>query len=63
MKGDIAFRESSKSFTQFQNEVFIYGKVLPYYNQVIRKSGNTSICVQNWVPEVYLSQFGYIEGT
>lgn len=63
MRGDISFRESSKSYSQFANEVFIYAKVLPTYKQLLEEAKNVDIRVENWVPRSYVAKFGYIEGT
>ncbi|XP_037825088.1 uncharacterized protein LOC119613218 [Lucilia sericata] len=62
MRGDVAFRESSKSYIQFANEIYIYGTVLPYYEKFLKDLGVTTINVKDLVPPTFVAKFGYIEG-
>ncbi|XP_065365477.1 uncharacterized protein LOC135958497 [Calliphora vicina] len=62
MRGDVAFRESSKSYIQFANEIYIYGTVLPYYEKFLKDMKITSINIMDLVPPTYIAKFGYIEG-
>ncbi|XP_037961210.1 uncharacterized protein LOC119690262 [Teleopsis dalmanni] len=61
MKGDTDFRESSKSYIQFANEIYIYAKVLPEFNKIL-KSVDINISVEDWVAHAYAAKFGFIEG-
>ncbi|KAL5273400.1 hypothetical protein ACFFRR_000252 [Megaselia abdita] len=58
MKGDKHFRVSSKSYEQFANEIFIYSKVIPYYDEIIEKSGVKSVSSKNWIADVFVAKFG-----
>ncbi|KAH8294530.1 hypothetical protein KR044_005846 [Drosophila immigrans] len=62
MKGEKEFRESSKAFTQFANEIFLYAEILPAYEQLLRSSHLNTTLVEEFVPRVYRAQFGKIEG-
>lgn len=63
MKGDKHFRVSSKSYEQFANEIFIYSKVLPYYDEIIEKSGVKGVVgSQNWIADIYVAKFGVFPG-
>ncbi|XP_054728455.1 uncharacterized protein LOC129237622 [Anastrepha obliqua] len=61
MKGDVAFREASKSYIQFANEIFVYERVLPAFAKVLA-AAKLNIDVDDWVPHPYVSKFGYLEG-
>lgn len=62
MRGDVAFRESSKSYIQFANEIYIYSTVLPYYDKFLKEMNLKEIKILDLVPPVFKAQFGYIEG-
>jgi len=62
MKGTKDFRESSKSYTQFANEIFLYAEILPAYEQLLRVSKLNTSLVDEFVPRTYRAQFGVIEG-
>ncbi|GAB0091536.1 uncharacterized protein DMENIID0001_063910 [Sergentomyia squamirostris] len=59
MKGSEDFRTWSKGFTQFGNEVFIYGKVIPAFGNFL-KGRKTSIEWRKWAPKVYYSYYGKV---
>ncbi|XP_059620791.1 uncharacterized protein LOC132264557 [Phlebotomus argentipes] len=59
MKGSEDFRTTSKSFTQFGNEVYIYGKVIPTFGAFLDKR-NTAIEWRNWCPKVYYYYYGKV---
>lgn len=61
MKGDVAFRESSKSYIQFANEIFVYERALPAFAKVLA-AAKLDITIDDWVPHPYVAKFGYIEG-
>ncbi|XP_013115896.2 uncharacterized protein LOC106093387 [Stomoxys calcitrans] len=63
MKGDVAFRESSKSYVQFANEIFIYAQVLPEFEKLLKELQlTTQININDLVPKCYKAAYGYIEG-
>lgn len=62
MKGDKHFRVSSKSYEQFANEIFIYARVLPYYDEIIERSGVEGIGSSNWIADIYVAKFGVFSG-
>ncbi|KAH8396058.1 hypothetical protein KR222_002447 [Zaprionus bogoriensis] len=62
MKGSPEFRESSKSYTQFANEVFLYAEILPAYEQLLRASKLETCVVDEFVPRSYCARFGRVEG-
>ncbi|XP_061393064.1 uncharacterized protein LOC133328516 [Musca vetustissima] len=62
MRGDVEFRESSKSYVQFANEIFIYSDVLPQYEKLLNELKITSLKISELVPNCYKAAFGYIEG-
>ncbi|KAM7350206.1 uncharacterized protein ACRADG_008844 [Cochliomyia hominivorax] len=62
MRGDVAFRESSKSYIQFANEIYIYATVLPYYDKFLKELNIQDIKILELVPPTYKAEFGYIEG-
>lgn len=57
MKGDVAFREHSKSEVQCSNEVYIYKTVIPYFKKYLGDSV-TSFDTDDWIPRVYFSDKG-----
>uniref|UniRef100_A0A1L8DN30 Putative juvenile hormone-inducible protein n=1 Tax=Nyssomyia neivai TaxID=330878 RepID=A0A1L8DN30_9DIPT len=59
MKGSNDFRTRSKSFIQFGNEVYIYGKVIPAFCKFLENK-KTSIEWEKWVPKVYYSFYGVV---
>ncbi|XP_049311898.1 uncharacterized protein LOC105228483 isoform X1 [Bactrocera dorsalis] len=61
MKGDVSFRESSKSYIQFANEIFVYERALPAFAKVLA-AAKLDITIDDWVPHPYVAKFGYIEG-
>ncbi|XP_036339165.1 uncharacterized protein LOC118748676 [Rhagoletis pomonella] len=61
MKGDVAFRESSKSYVQFANEIFVYQRALSVFAKLLA-SAKLNITIDDWVPHPYVAKFGYIEG-
>lgn len=62
MKGDKNFRVNSKSYEQFANEIFIYSSVIPYYDEIIEKSGVQGIGSKNWIADTYIAKFGVFPG-
>ncbi|XP_055377551.1 uncharacterized protein LOC129609577 [Condylostylus longicornis] len=65
MKSTVSFRKASKSYEQFSNEIFIYGKVLPYYEEVLKKQmikKNLIIDIKNWIPRTFYAEYGLIQG-
>lgn len=62
MKGDKEFRDSSKSFIQCRNEVYIYEKVIPYFKRFISTRSSCSIDAEQWTPKVYRAFYGIIPG-
>ncbi|XP_065365169.1 uncharacterized protein LOC135958214 [Calliphora vicina] len=62
MRGDTDFRESSKSYTQYGNEIYTYNTVLPLYEKLLKDMKITSINVKQLVPPIYIAKFGYIQG-
>lgn len=56
MKGDEYFRLSSQSYTQFQNEICFYEKILPHFNKYLVEKGSKVIDLNKWLPMTYLSQ-------
>lgn len=61
MKGSAEFRETSKSFVQCRNEVFIYDKVIPYLKSFI-KNRKTTMEPDEWTPKVFHQFYGKIPG-
>ncbi|EDV99896.1 GH12146 [Drosophila grimshawi] len=62
MKGSKEFRESSKSYTQCANEIFLYAKLLPAFENLLRSSRlNTELAAQ-FVPRSYWATYGTVEG-
>lgn len=62
MRGDVAFRESSKSYIQFANEIHIYSNVLPEYEKLLKDLKVNTVKITDLVPRSYAAKFGYIEG-
>lgn len=62
MKGSPEFRESSKSYTQFANEIFVYAELLPAYENLLRSSKLNTDLVEQLVPRTYCAKFGLVEG-
>lgn len=62
MRGDVIFRESSKSYIQFANEIYIYSTVLPYYDKFLKKMKVKDINILDLVPRIFKAKFGYIQG-
>uniref|UniRef100_T1PB49 Ecdysteroid kinase n=1 Tax=Musca domestica TaxID=7370 RepID=T1PB49_MUSDO len=62
MRGDVEFRESSKSYVQFANEIFIYSDVLPQYEKLLNELKITTLKITELAPSCYKAAFGYIEG-
>ncbi|EDV99900.1 uncharacterized protein LOC6565020 [Drosophila grimshawi] len=61
MKGSKEFRESSKSYTQCANEIFLYAKLLPAFENLLRSSRlNTELAAQ-FVPRSYWATYGTVE--
>ncbi|XP_055689470.1 uncharacterized protein LOC129793458 [Lutzomyia longipalpis] len=59
MKGSHDFRIRSKSFIQFGNEVYIYGRVIPTFGEFLANR-NTLICWEKWIPKVYYHFYGSV---
>ena len=57
MKGDIAFREVSKSDIQCSNEVYIYKTVIPFFKKYLGDSV-TTFNTDDWIPRVYFADKG-----
>lgn len=62
MKGSPEFRDSSKSYTQFANEVFLYAELLPAYEQLLRGSKLETFVIDEFVPRAYCAKFGLVKG-
>ncbi|XP_030382312.1 uncharacterized protein LOC115629864 [Scaptodrosophila lebanonensis] len=62
MKGNKAFRSSSKSYTQFANEVFVYAEIIPAFEHLLRSSKLSTNLAVDMVPRCYRAEFGRIEG-
>ncbi|XP_004523615.1 uncharacterized protein LOC101461318 [Ceratitis capitata] len=61
MKGDVAFRESSKSYIQFANETCVYDCILPAFAKVLT-AAKLDLTIDDWVPHPFIAKFGYIDG-
>ncbi|EDW81830.1 uncharacterized protein Dwil_GK25451 [Drosophila willistoni] len=61
MKGSPEFRETSKSYTQFANEVYAYAEVLPAYEHLLRSSHLNTDIVSEFVPHPFLAKFGVFD--
>lgn len=59
MKGTHDFRETSKSYIQCRNEVFIYEQFIPYLKHFIINHHSSIDCTQ-WTPKIYHSYYGKI---
>ncbi|KAL9698468.1 hypothetical protein quinque_001909 [Culex quinquefasciatus] len=59
MKGDELFRESCLSPVQFQNEIFIYTKVVPCFQQLL-ESSRCSVKGDKWCPRVVFGVAGKV---
>lgn len=59
MKGTQDFRETTKSFVQCRNEVFVYDKVIPYFKRFI-SDRHSSIDANQWSPKIYHLFYGGI---
>uniref|UniRef100_A0A182PE62 CHK domain-containing protein n=1 Tax=Anopheles epiroticus TaxID=199890 RepID=A0A182PE62_9DIPT len=57
MKGSDEFRESSMGKTQFTNEIYIYTKVLPVFQELL--SATDSGLTGDWCPKVYYGAAGH----
>lgn len=59
MKGSAEFRTTSKSYTQFSNEVFIYNEVIRAYKKLLKDEGipKTEIDPDKWVPILYFGDY------
>lgn len=59
MKGSSEFRTTSKSYTQFSNEVFVYTDVLKCYKKVLNDADipKSVIDVDKWVPILYFGDY------
>ncbi|XP_075156520.1 uncharacterized protein LOC142229827 isoform X2 [Haematobia irritans] len=62
MRGDFAFRESSKSYIQFANEIFIYAEVLLEFGKLLNELKVATLKINDFVPLCYKAEFGFIEG-
>lgn len=62
MKGDQEFREKTKAAVQCTNEIYMYKKVIPYFNDFLAKSSLSSIESYQWVPRIYFSDYAVFEG-
>ncbi|XP_039451661.1 uncharacterized protein LOC120430632 [Culex pipiens pallens] len=59
MKGDESFRESCLSPVQFRNEIFIYTKVVPCFQQLL-ESSSCSVKGDKWCPRVVFGVAGKV---
>uniref|UniRef100_A0A1A9WA04 CHK domain-containing protein n=1 Tax=Glossina brevipalpis TaxID=37001 RepID=A0A1A9WA04_9MUSC len=59
MRGDRNFRESSKSYIQFANEIYVYNTVLAAFNE---SAGECAVKVNDLLPKCYVAMLGYIDG-
>lgn len=56
MKGSEEFRQNSQSYLQFQNEIYVYDKILPYFN-VYLIGKRIEFDLGRWSPITYLSTY------
>lgn len=59
MKGSVEFRTTSKSYTQFSNEVFIYTDVIKAYKKLLKNENipKSAIDPDKWVPVLYFGDY------
>ncbi|KAL9885432.1 uncharacterized protein ACN427_011859 [Glossina fuscipes fuscipes] len=62
MRGDKDFREYSKSYIQFANEIYVYTSVLAAFKEVMKVAEECSTKIDDLLPKCYVAEFGYIEG-
>uniref|UniRef100_A0A1A9UDS8 CHK kinase-like domain-containing protein n=1 Tax=Glossina austeni TaxID=7395 RepID=A0A1A9UDS8_GLOAU len=62
MRGEGDFRQSSKSYIQFANEIYFYTSVLAAFKEVMEVAEECSVKVEDLLPKCYVAEFGYIEG-
>lgn len=54
MKGSEDFRINTQSYVQFQNEIFVYDTVLPFFKRYLNDK-NINFNPENWTPKTYLN--------
>lgn len=54
MKGSEDFRLLSQSYLQFRNEIYLYDKILPYFDSYLRDKV-IDFDLSQWLPKTYLS--------
>ena len=62
MRGDKLFREASKAYIQFANEVYFYSTIMPCYEKFLKEHNLNGNIIRDLVPKIYQAKFGYIEG-
>lgn len=63
MRGERDFRQSSKSYIQFANEIYVYTSILAAFKEVMEVAEECSVKVEDLLPKCYVAEFGYIEGS
>lgn len=56
MKGSEDFRKKSQSYLQFQNEIFMYDKILPFFQKYVKKK-KMNFPPESWIPITFLSTY------
>ncbi|XP_063709353.1 uncharacterized protein LOC134837891 [Culicoides brevitarsis] len=54
LEGNEDFRKKSKSYIQFQNEIYLYEKILPFFKNFL-KNKETTFNPDNWIPKTYVN--------
>lgn len=62
MRGDKSFREASKAYLQFANEIYFYSTIMPAYEKFLKELNLNEKLIRDLLPQVYQAKFGYIEG-
>lgn len=56
MKGSEDFRIKSQSYVQFQNEILMYDKILPFFKRYLRDKPK-KFNPENWTPKTFISTY------
>lgn len=54
MKGSEGFRLQSQSYLQFENEIYLYDKIVPYFHSYLIGK-NIDYDLSRWLPKTYMS--------
>lgn len=54
MKGSEDFRIKTQSYVQFQNEIFVYEKILPFFKRYLADK-NIKFNPEDWTPKTFLN--------